>query len=410
MARGNKKWVGEAYETKFGNTLTVRGYFTKHGKGRLIMSCDRCSLDKELFPEGKIVTSLDSFNAKRCVCACNPKHRFDEEQHNIRVERRCKELGYEFKGYRDDRYQGADTYLILHNPVTGNTWDTTIIQSFLRLGTKDPEVYNSLRGQSCKLPDDYFINKFKLTGSFKEDTIFERLNSRSWRYWCPNCSLDEYVKAGVCEPWFHSSSIHLLEGKVTCRCKKNSFRWNTEQRQYQIKKILNDNMLGEFIGWGCPRGYTNGRSIVIWKCQGSNHRNETMFSNFIKRLSCEECSANGFKNHLPAYLYAVRWKGDRYDAIKIGITNLDVRTRIQSQNLKTELTSELLNVYHHEDGNVVEECEKMIKRSLNCNYLTKGVMGRGFTETLEYSEENINKVKEIISTFNLKEYPNDQHP
>lgn len=299
---------------------------------------------------------------------------------------------------------------MLYNPHTGNIWDTTSLQSFLLLGTKDPEAYNNVRGQNCKLPDHYFTNKFKSTGAFKIGTIFERLDSRNWRYWCPKCSVDEYVQAGICGEWFYASENHLSEGKVTCRCKKNSFRWNTKQREYQIKKILEDNMLGQFVGWKCPQGYKNSRSIIVWECHNGNHKNETMFSNFVKRLSCKECSTNGFKNHLPAHLYIVRWKGLGYDAIKVGITNLKVQNRIQSQNLKTELTYELLSVHYHEDGKAVEDCEKLIKTSLPCNYLTKDIMGRGFTETLEYSEENITNIREIISTFNLKEQPNDQHP
>lgn len=91
MARESKNRIGESYETPFGNILTVINYFTEKHKGRFILSCNRCSKDKELFPGGKITTSVDSVNNKRCVCGCNPKYKFDKEQNTTRIERRCKE-------------------------------------------------------------------------------------------------------------------------------------------------------------------------------------------------------------------------------------------------------------------------------------------------------------------------------
>jgi hypothetical protein len=393
-----KDFVGHSYITLFGNTLSVTGYYTEKQKGRLILECSICSVDEELFPFGSIVTSTDSVNNMRCVCACNPKYKHSRKQNDLRILRRCKELNYTFQGYIN-QYAGVTTKLRLYNPSTGNTWGSTSLQTFLLLGVRDPQEHFSNMAASNTLPDDHFIENFMKTGSFLSGTIFYRISTTRWRYTCPLCSKDEYVMNKLCDGYFESSAGHLSSGRKSCRC-SGKYRWSKSQRNYQLKKFM-VGLNWKVLGW--EDGVSSKNSKVVWECD-KGHENKTLFSNLVKRISCRQCSGNGFNNSKPASLYLVRWvcHETKYSCIKYGITNKAVSSRVTSQKSKTKLIPTLLYAFFGE-GIDVECCERSIKNLVGGNYCSKEILPRGFSETAEDSPESLKSMLELISSYGLKE-------
>lgn len=395
------KYLNSSYETKFGNTLTVKSFKTENQKSLYTLECSVCSKDKELFPTGSIVTSGDSIRNKRCVCGCNPKYKFKKFQYLIEINRRCKDLGYVFKGFNGE-YNGCNTKLLLYNPKTGNLWDKTSIQTFLS-GVQDPQEHFNTLTERFTLSDEVYKERLKISRLFLEGTEFYKLEGRRWQYWCPLCSEDKYVKAGVCSGVFESNVSHLMEGKKSCRC-SGRYRWTKEQREFQIKEMFASKGW-VFIDW--KEDYKSAKiSDVIWLCD-KGHRNNTNVQNLLKRKSCPSCSGNGFNSNLPASLYIVRWSCPKsgYSCLKYGITNKEVLSRITNQKAKTKLEPSVLKIFYSKDGHIIEDCEKHIKSTMGGNYCDRETLPRGFTETLPDTPEVLNGLLEVISTFNLNKTP-----
>ncbi len=392
-----KEMLGKSYINCKGNSLTVVGVKgTKNKKTIYTLSCSECSVDEELFPEGTITCVGDSIKSERTVCGCSKKFKWKEYQYIIRIKRRCEELGYLFKGFAQE-YKGYKTRILLHNPSTNNTWDTTSIQTFLLKGVKDPLLKVQKLTERCTLPDENLKGRFMATGRFIEGTLFERCKDNRWSYTCPTCSYDEYVANRLCDGKFTSSAGHLLEGKSCCRCHKGSYRWSEDQRSYQVVNYLSP--LGhKFVGW--EDGYLNTRSTVMWECK-LGHANKTSFCNLKSRMSCKTCSANGFKPHLPASIYIVRWSNKDHSLLKFGITNKKVDSRITSQNKKSPLSPVLLHEFHHSSGQYILDCENAIKGKMETG-CERELLPSGFTETVKDTPENLETLLQIISTFNLK--------
>ena len=396
-----KKMIGTKYTTKEGSEIVVLGVHSKKNNRTMYeLSCSVCSLDPEMFPKGSITSLAESVRNKRTVCGCSVKYKCSENQYVTKINRRCDELGYLFNGFAE-AFRGCDTLLDLYNPETCNRWVTTSIQSFILIGTKDPSEWESRRGQTCIKPDQHFVNNFNKTGVFLDGTEFWRVGSKRWAYSCPSCSKDEYVREGLCSGIFESSAGHLSSGKLSCRCGKNSYRWNTRQREYQVKEKLSG-IKASFVGWESSDGYKNTRSKVIWICENS-HENTQTFCNFIRRRGCRKCARNGFNPSLPAKLYLVKWKGENKSYLKFGITNNSVNERVVNQKAVSSLVPEILYTFEHTDGSRVDACEKEIKSVLDSGVCPKELLPRGYTETTYCTQENLDKLLEIIFKFNLKE-------
>ena len=396
-----KKMIGTKYTTKEGSEIVVLGVHSKKNNRTMYeLSCSVCSLDPEMFPKGSITSLAESVRNKRTVCGCSVKYKCSENQYVTKINRRCVELGYSFEGFAEE-FKGCYTLLKLHNILTGNRWETTSIQSFLLLGTKDPSEWESRRGQTCIKPDQHFVDNFNKTGVYFPGTEFWRVGSKRWAYSCPSCSKDEYVKEGLCSGVFVSLAGHLSNGQLSCRCSAGKYRWNTKQREYQIDKRLRGSS-AEFVGWEDSDGYKNSKSKLVWICK-NNHENTQTFYNFIKRRGCRKCARNGFNPSLPAKLYLVKWECENKSYLKFGITNNSVNERVVNQKAVSPLVPEILYTFKHKDGSKVDACEKEVKSVLDSGVCPKELLPRGYTETVHDTQENLNKILEIISTFNLKE-------
>lgn len=344
--QGQINFIGSKFPTPKGGTLTVTGVaFDENGDIKknvttccFSIHCDICNLDVELFPNE--FTSYKSSLLKGqipCGCSLNPK--WSEDQYIVRVKRVCKERGYVFLGWKGD-FKGNTTKLSLYNPKNNHTWFSTSIATLL-IGQGDPLEGNERTRLASILCDDEFISYFHEAG-FSADYKFWRSDKKDsrgyhayWNYTCKTCSDDEYVKVGICSGIFESHHANLRVGNKPCRCSK-SYRWNQEEREYQINKICKEEGL-KFIGWVDEEGYKNNSSKLKWFCT-ENHECMTDTKSFIKGIRCKTC--NNIKNSVIGtfygyyperkdekdYLYVINFNNEY---IKVG-RSFDIKSRIRS--------------------------------------------------------------------------------
>ena len=331
--------VGEKFKTPCGGTIIVEEY-TAGVRKQCKCYCSICSKDLELFPEEYFYTSYNSLVKGKFPCACT-RYKWNKSQYEVRIKRRCEDLGYSFKGF-SGKWCNHKTKLILYNPVTGNTWTTTTINQFLSRKTVDPVIGKELNKSGSIKDYDYHIDKFFSTGNFKEGTIFSKCSEKGkryeslWMYQCPVCKEDDYTKNGLCTGIFKASESHFKSGKISCRCSK-SYRWSKEQREFDIKRTL-DSIQGRFIHWSSENHLSN--SKFKWSCN-KGHTNISSVGKFLKEgQRCYQCSQEDrsfglYPQRLSEddYLYVYLFENLPY--IKVGRT-FDPARRIQENTKRVE--------------------------------------------------------------------------
>lgn len=334
-------FVGSQFKTPKGGVLTVVGWdgVSKCGSGKkFTCHCSICNEDKELFPDEFIILKSGLINGY-IPCGCSKNTILTKDQNIVRVQRECYKRGYIFHGFVGE-WSGNKTYLDLENTKTNNRWCSTNLNSFLN-GCGDP-VERALKTKKVKLKDDAIhIQNFNMAG-FTEDYKFWRsakLDKRGykpyWYYTCPECSNDEYVKAGVCTGVFENHTSSLRKGLKACRCSA-SFHWSKEQREYQINKICKEEGL-TFLGWETNEEYRTHESKFKWVCS-QVHECCTSVSSFLNGSKrCKTCrnikqreSGNG-NGYYPErrdeidFLYVINFNNEY---IKVG-RSFDVLERIK---------------------------------------------------------------------------------
>lgn len=214
MKKKEDSFIGTQFPTPKGGTLTIKEVYSSGKHPKYICTCSICSIDKEMFPYGSIIGDKSILRNGGCCCGCSKSSRWNEDQNYIRVKRKCSETGYIFHGWYGE-YNKSKTYLDLENPETGNRWNSTNLDSFLR-GCGDPIGGLESRKRSRAKSIDQHLKSFYEAG-IKEDYILwakddQRLPYYYWCYICPVCSYDEYVKSGVCSGVFESHYKSLKEG------------------------------------------------------------------------------------------------------------------------------------------------------------------------------------------------------
>ena len=258
--------------------------------------------------------------------------------------------------------------------------------------------------QAITLADEFHINRFMLTGSYKEGSLFRRSLRKGksgrmhyWYYTCPDCSKDEYSAMGISSGVFETTQKGLTKGLISCRCSK-SYRWTREELEYKIKKLIKQEGHTEFLGW--DNNNNTPRSRVLWICSNGHHCS-TRVKGFINMgTRCSTCAQRGFSKHKAGTFYLVRWFGFGNSYLKYGITNRQYTKRIGAQKGTTKLEYEVLSVYFHEDGHIVSDVENKIKSLFTESACPKDLLPDGYTETVEDTLENIsiidNTCKQVL--------------
>jgi hypothetical protein len=312
-------------------TINTRKYIKN-----FLVKCHSCAKDPELFGDAIFKATSAGILEENIPCGCGKNFRWSIEQRRIRVIRACEDSGkVVFLGFVGEQ-TGSEIKIKLRCLLDGHEWSPTM-NNFMK-GSGCPECKRLTISKGKKLPDEIVSDNFMKSGSFKKGTLFWRSGKRdsygrlvTWKYWCPACSIDEYVTAGVCSGVFEDDSAHLKSGVLSCRCSKH-YRWTKEQREYQIAKALNGSDHYEFMSW--DEDYRGASTRIIIKCK--HHGIFTIpLSKFIYRgQRCSSCAEYGFNPNYPTTLYIILVEGSSYNFTGYGITrNPEERLKTHKRNL-----------------------------------------------------------------------------
>lgn len=327
MGKVMEEFIGTSKVTQDGVILTIVSLSDERRGGECdyIIECSKCSRDEELWPYGSIKQRKRYFLGDILSCGCSPATRWKSWQYAIMIKRECIKRGYTLIDDEGVRYIGK-TKLNLKDNKSGIKWNTTDVNNFLQ-GKCGKELGLIKSSASRLIPHARYIEDFKSTGKFPNGAVFTKNNERAsnigrryyWDVYCPVCSNDEYVQAGVCDGIFTSHVTSLKNGNLPCRC-TNKYKWSEAQMLYKLQKICNEEglLLKGFVG----KWESGSNTKISWACQ-EEHLCETQVGHFLYRGDrCGECSDGGNGNGYYAsrsqekdYLYILDF-GSRY--VKVG--------------------------------------------------------------------------------------------
>lgn len=290
--------------------------------------CPICAADPEVFGDGHFVYIKAALTRGQIPCGCSDKYHYSEEQAIIRIKRIATAKNYVFKGFTEP-YKGTYTKMDMGCNNCGNFHNKPTISSFLR----DHGCRGCLAKQASErnlVPVEDMVSKFMASGRFTEGHKFTRSSRRSkggrtiyWDVHCPVCSVDEYVKAGVCSGVFTSYQGSLRTGMQPCRCCE-TYRWPQVQREYQLKKLMSETEKYSFVGWA--GSYKGSQSKVVVECKEHGTVNAGYLAGVLARNRfCPSCADYGFNRSKPAWFYVFKAVGET-EFTGYGITrNLEER-------------------------------------------------------------------------------------
>jgi hypothetical protein len=261
------------------------------------------------------------------------------------------------------------------------------------------------------------ISTIMETGRFKNGTIFKKSDRKnkkgSYAYLnmiCPDCSVDEYVSAGVCTGVFVAAMAHLKNGKIPCRCNP-SYRWTQPQREYQIKNELlrrsTDDL--EFIFSHWENAYINVESRFFYYRTDKLEIQHISVDNFNQSKGCS-LYQHGFNTELPTRLYMHTDHHSYSD--KTGITQRDNDIRLYEINtsFKREFNYDnwwdnifCVYFFNTRGGYLARDLERLVHTAVECGKPNGNMglytKGDGCTETYEIYKREIavNVINEYLS-------------
>ncbi|AGH32046.1 endonuclease [Vibrio phage PWH3a-P1] len=249
-------------------------------KGRFVVECSKCSKDGELYPFGSITINERLYENPHPNCGCAKKHDRYPFQIEVICKRKCKELGYEFRGFVGDTIN-VNTYLKLYNPLTGNYWETTIIDAFLR-GHQDPELTGDRISSSVKKNCKYYADK-----------IYEVLKPKGYKV-ISNISVDGYNSRFKIEcnigHVYETSVSKIMRGHGCKEC-----CWDKQRTVFHSPEELARSLCMDqgFIYLDIVIGKLNKDSRVSFICE-NNIQHTKLLKSLKYSSNCTCCSKGNF--------------------------------------------------------------------------------------------------------------------
>ncbi|CAH9014566.1 conserved hypothetical protein [Vibrio phage 495E54-1] len=250
-------------------------------------------------------------------------------------------------------------------------------------------------GEQTKTELECAINNYKLPDIEIVDRVKVKKKNQRIFYKCTKCSYDNYVRDNVCEGVFESTAFSLKDGKRSCRCSKN-FRHNKKQNEYRLKNKI-DELGGSWVGWVDEAKYTSKDKLVCMCKEG--HCYEVTVDNMLRHgLRCNTCVKYGFDFNLPSELYITYWYGFGLGFLKTGVTNGKTSYRVHKQGLiNYKMDYEVLYNFKYYKGLDAFNVEQKVKECVGKRAASSLIMPSGWTETVVYTDENLNEILNIVS-------------
>lgn len=328
------------------------------------MVCHVCKNDPELFGDGIFYRGKKDVVQGVVPCGCSKRVCWSEKQYSILVSRVCKTLGYVFKEFSGD-YCGSATRLDLVCNG-GHNWQTTSINSLLKIGVRCPECAYAARAEGNRKSEEIIIRSFHDSGAFSAESTFWKSSRKTrrgtlsfWWYRCPICAEDEYTRGGLCTGEFESFAGDLQKGRIPCRC-SGRFRWTVGQREYQIHKELKSRTTETFAGW--KTSYKNSWSRISVLCSLHGEYESNVSQVVYNRCGCPNCAKSGYQYLSNSHVYVLLCHSRSDSFTGYGISG-DIKTRLTTHEHSLRergyiITSqELFSL----DGYLAFDIEKLLK-------------------------------------------------
>ncbi|APC44470.1 hypothetical protein [Pseudoalteromonas phage PH357] len=398
-------------EASYNKNQLFLGFFCSNDKVNTKTKCKLYCKSSGRYWE---TTSVEKhLGRKGCPCGeCSYTNMMTKSKDSIinKIKEVEEHYNIDFLGFKDDNYIGTTTKVILRCRKHHTIWDTTEARYIIDRSCD--------KGSGCKLckkeiilalndsKDESIIKDLKDNYGFLEGTEFWRSerttsgNARNyWKYTCPKCSVDEYVKEGLCSGIFEGFIGTLKEGVKSCRC-SNAWRWTPEQKEYNLRKAVKDDKIS-FVSW-----VDDNTERVNLECKECNNEWDALYYNIISNGNrCPSCAkARSFwglyKDRLddPDNLYLFHMKREDEIFYKIGRSfNIDTRIKDIKPYYEATLVGSWENIHE-----VVFRKEKELHKTVKPFKYEPDYKFGGETEC--FTEEILSH-PEIISTFNL--HPSD---
>lgn len=239
----------------------VIGYYRseiKKNNIRLVVECEICKQDKELFKSGLFDIDLKSFNNGVRPCGCSIAPQWEGWQYEVMLNRRASLFNCDFLGWSSE-YIGSQTRTKMHCKVHNITWDGNCINDCRRYDILCSECHSLKMVEKTRKPDEEAVKSFKC---FADGTVFTRSDKKAknghreyWNVWCPDCDVS-----------YTSNYKNLIQSYRGCEC--NTFR----QKQVYLHILYSED-----TPVGLKFGIANDWSV---RFKGLNTRNKLRLENY----------------------------------------------------------------------------------------------------------------------------------
>lgn len=361
----------------------------------IVVKCHVCSEDEEMYGDGKFTSTKYSIKLNRVPCGCSCTYKRNKKQKEIIIKRKLKNTSSEFVEFEKYHDNGKFVITKLHC----KDHDTLYTRSYQRFFKDDFKGCDKCVSERKRLPEEYFIDKFKKTTLYKEGVLFKREGERSydWKYFCPVCANDAFSKEGLCNGWFKTSTTQILKNHMPCRCSKLVFL-DKEQKTFQIKSILKEEEKENKVIKLIDLHQSGGLWYYQLRCE--RHGDFNLDSDLFKRgQRCPLCKVGGFKKGLEAFFYIFTIKYKNKNLVLYGITNnFKIRYRAHKANLiKSGYEISNLKVFKG-FGEEIWNFEKSIKQTLPC--IDTGIVGfRTESFEMKHYSSTLSLLKNTFESF-----------
>lgn len=381
----------------------ILGFVRKNKHTKMyVFQCEKCLFSKKC---GMAIFLFDKRNAGSISCNCSDNPRYSSYEWIVKIYKKTINKNVLFVSTNDKKIQSkkkVNLFCLTHKKIF------PVIITNLFKHDREESGCNECKTQKLRHSDISHSEVFLASGNFAEGTRFWRSQKTRngkhvyWNYYCPICSVDEYVTNNLCSGVFESEYASLKYGKKSCRC-SSTYLWSSAQREYQIKNTLKNRStkLVTYVFCGWKTEYKTSTDILLYNCSLHGIKEISVTNLLSNNIGCSECAGN---NQIYSYIHLVSDNSIPY-CLKYGIETIP-GNRVIQQNKRSKLIITSFSSYKfnsvNDCRNAENECKKLFQKE-NKNilhrigYCTKTEMKDGYSETTAI--ENLEKIIEIYEKW-----------
>lgn len=362
------------------------------------MYCERCSPLTDIFPHGLKITYAQ-FKKGSFPCLCGKSCKLEDDQ-LVNHLNRITPAHYKVLG--TNKLKGSKKKVYIWCDICSEDFELFPDPTF---EIKTSHLLNGIKPCGCSSSYRYSDYEREVKARRKLESKGFTLLGVDGRY---VLSFNPLTGNEWKIPFnYLSSDKHIIDPSLTSEKLRNSL---LKEEQEHIRDFISTGKFHKDTVFKRSKSESKNSSswdVVCGEC--GEYFTKSLSSLKRGQKSCNCSTGGGYKSNLLGNLYITKWFGFGESYLKVGVTNRNIRDRVKEQSYSPcKLDYKILKGFYHEDGHLVESCEKYIKESFTMSVCPKKWLPDGYTETVEDTPENLDKMLEIISTFNLKEHNNDQ--